>query len=99
METILVELSIAKNRGGEALCAHILGEGTTLLGRRDSSFVGVSKMARALILLEEFQKIYVFRRDGGAHVQRESNARAQRRFRSGRKYLGRLFRRRAEGRH
>ena len=48
-------------------------------------------MARALLLLEEFQKIYVIRRDGGAQVQRESNARAQRRFRSGRKSPGEDF--------
>jgi len=58
MEAVLAELPTDKNRGGEALRAHILGERTTLLERRDSSLVGVSKMARALLLLEELEKTH-----------------------------------------
>jgi hypothetical protein len=49
MEAVLAELPNDKNRGGEALRAHILGERTILLER---------KMARALLLLEELQKIH-----------------------------------------
>jgi len=46
MEAVLIESPIGRDRGEEALRAHILGEGITLLKRRDSYLVGVSKMAR-----------------------------------------------------
>ena len=46
METVLGELATDKDRGGEALRAHILGEGTTLLKHRDSNLAGMRESSR-----------------------------------------------------